>query len=229
MPVARQALADDPALQPFERGEERRGPVPHLVMGLGAATALLERQPGLGAIQGLNLTFLIDAQNHGLVRRIEIDTHNVGELLDKALVAGKLEGASQVGLESVQLPDALHALEAHAFGFGHRAATPVGSTLGLGVEGRAHHRGHLAPAQGRFATPTGGDLGQGLRPALEKAFLPKPDRRLTDFQGLANGFAAFASVCQQDDPASPHDALAGFAGFHQTLEWLNLRWSGCNG
>ena len=158
-----------------------------------------------------------------------MDTHNVCELLDKALVAGKLKGAGQMRLEPVQLPDALNALKAQALGPGHRTATPVGSSLGLGVDGRAHHRGDLAPAQGGFAAPTGGDPGQSLRPPREKAPFPKPDRRLTHFQSLANGFAAFTSACQQDNPASKHDALSRVAGFHQTLKLLNLRWSGCDG
>ena len=131
-----------------------------------------------------------------------------------------------MGRESVQRSDALHALKAHALGFGHRAAIPVGANLGLGVESRAHHRGQLAPPQGGFAALTRGDPCQSLGHIIKRALIPKPDYRLTHCQRLPNGSAAVTSVCQSDNPASQHDALSSVAGSHETFEILNLRWSG---
>jgi hypothetical protein len=44
----------------------------------------------------LDLTFLVDAQDQGLVRRIQIEPDHVGELLQEVLVAAELERLSGV-------------------------------------------------------------------------------------------------------------------------------------
>jgi hypothetical protein len=43
--------------------------------------ALLHRQAGLSAIERLDLALLVDAEHHGLVRRIEIEPDDVDDLL----------------------------------------------------------------------------------------------------------------------------------------------------
>jgi len=90
------------------------------------------------------------------------------------------------------------------------------------MNGRTHHGGDFAPAQGWFAAPAKGDLAQRRRPACQKARLPKPDGRLTYFQLLANGFAALAFVGQQDDPRPFHDALRSISRFHPAFELLHF-------
>ena len=194
----------------------------HIVVGVGAAAALLKRQPRLRAIQCLNLALLVHAQNHRLVRRMEIHAHDVGELLDKVLVAGKLKGASPVWLQPVQLPNALHGFETQFLGLGHRATAPMSLALGLGMNSRPHHCGHLAPAQGGFAPPAGGDLAQSRRPAREEAFFPAPDGRLTYFQTFADGLAALALAGQQNNPAPQHHTLRSIGCLHPAFELLNI-------
>ena len=85
--MARITLADDFAFQNFQGGKERGRAMAHVVMGEGAATALLERQARLGSVQGLNLTFLIHAQDEGFIRRVQIETHHIGQFLQKFRVA----------------------------------------------------------------------------------------------------------------------------------------------
>jgi hypothetical protein len=60
MPVARNALADDPALQHVKRGEQSRCAVTLVIMGHRPTAALLHRQPRLGAVECLDLRFFID-------------------------------------------------------------------------------------------------------------------------------------------------------------------------
>src|SRR5208282_5148347 len=72
MAMARITLADHFALQNFQGGKERGGAMAHVVMGEGAATALLERQTRLGPVQGLNLTFLIHTEHEGFIRRVQM-------------------------------------------------------------------------------------------------------------------------------------------------------------
>ena len=67
MPMPRKALADDFALQDFQRGEECRCPMSYIIMSERAGTPFLERQTRLRAVQGLNLDLLIDTQNQAPV------------------------------------------------------------------------------------------------------------------------------------------------------------------
>jgi len=45
-----------------------------VVVRHGAGSALFHRQPRLGAVERLDLTFLVDAEHHGFVRRVEVET-----------------------------------------------------------------------------------------------------------------------------------------------------------
>ena len=63
MPVALHAAADDLALEHVERGEQGRRAVALVVVGHGAAAALLQRQAGLGAVERLDLALLVDRQH----------------------------------------------------------------------------------------------------------------------------------------------------------------------
>src|SRR5437588_7647202 len=88
-----------------EGGKQRRCPVAFVVMGHGPGPSFLHRQAGLGAIECLNLALLVDREHQGLVRRIEIETNDVFDLLDETFVIGQLEGLDQMRLEAVRVPN----------------------------------------------------------------------------------------------------------------------------
>lgn len=69
MPVALVKVADDFALQQIERGEQGGGSIPFVVVRQGTATAFLQRQAGLSAIQSLNLALFVDTKHDRLFRR----------------------------------------------------------------------------------------------------------------------------------------------------------------
>ena len=70
MPVAGHVLADDTALQYVEGDEQRRRAVRLVVMGHRPAAAPLHLQLRLGAVERLDLRFLIDRQHqHVLTSR----------------------------------------------------------------------------------------------------------------------------------------------------------------
>src|SRR5512134_2832104 len=58
--MPRQAIPDDGAIEQAQRREQGRGAVPFIVVRHGPTAALLQRKPWLGAIEGLNLAFLVD-------------------------------------------------------------------------------------------------------------------------------------------------------------------------
>src|ERR1022692_4032468 len=101
------ALANDFALQNFQSGEQGGRAMPDIVMGISAAAPLLERQTRLRPVQRLDLALFIQAENQALFRWIEIETHHVGQFLQKAHIAGEFESAAQMGFEIVFLPEAV--------------------------------------------------------------------------------------------------------------------------
>src|SRR6266446_2062701 len=76
-PVARHAFADDGSGLYVEGGKERGRPVPLIVMGVPFDLPGSHREQRLGAIQRLDLRFLIDAEHQRVVWRVEIEADNV--------------------------------------------------------------------------------------------------------------------------------------------------------
>src|SRR4030095_12811929 len=62
--VALHAAADDGAVKYAEGGKQGGGAVPLVVMRHGLAAPGLDRQPGRGAVERLDLAFFIDRQHH---------------------------------------------------------------------------------------------------------------------------------------------------------------------
>ena len=91
MAVALVTLSHHLALQQFQSREQSRCTVAFVVMRHRAATPLFQRQAGLGAVQRLNLGLFIYAQDDRLLRRIQIESHHIGQFLQEARIAGELE------------------------------------------------------------------------------------------------------------------------------------------
>ena len=87
MPVALVKIADDFSLKQIERGEQSSRSVPLVIVRHGSAAAFLQGQAGLGAVQSLNLALFVDAENNGLVGRVEVETNNVSQLFEKLRIA----------------------------------------------------------------------------------------------------------------------------------------------
>jgi hypothetical protein len=50
----------------------------------------------------LDLAFLVDAQDQGFIRRIEIQTDDIADFFDEERVGGEFERAPSVGLDAEQ-------------------------------------------------------------------------------------------------------------------------------
>ncbi len=92
--MPRHTIADHAAVQQAQGGIQRRGAVAFVIVSQGATTPLLQRQPRLSSIQGLNLRFLVDAQHQRLIGRIQVQAHNVTQFLDKPFVSAELKSSS---------------------------------------------------------------------------------------------------------------------------------------
>ena len=79
MAVALHAAPDHRAVEHAERGEQGSGAVALVIVCHGLAAPGLDRQSGLGAVEGLDLALFVDRQHHRMGRRIDIEPDDVGE------------------------------------------------------------------------------------------------------------------------------------------------------
>ena len=100
MGVLLHAAAEDSAVQHVEGGEQGGRAVALVVVGHGLAAPRLDGQPGLGAVEGLDLALFVKREDHGMGWRIDIEADNVGELVGKARIARTLEGRMRCGCRS---------------------------------------------------------------------------------------------------------------------------------
>jgi len=113
---------------PFHHIQGRKqggGAMSLIVMGHRFPAPLLERESRLGAIQSLDLTLLIDAEDERMFGGIQIQSHHVIEFLEELGILAELEGSHQVGFEPMGFPDTLHQGGVGAEVLGQRTQGPV--------------------------------------------------------------------------------------------------------
>ncbi len=81
VPVTGITGADQGAVEGVEGRAQAGGSIALVVMGHGPAPAFLHRQFRLGPVQGLNLRRFINAQDQRLVRGVQVDADDIGQLL----------------------------------------------------------------------------------------------------------------------------------------------------
>lgn len=87
----------------------------NVIMGHAFDIPQTHRQHWLSAIQGLNLAFLVDAQDEGVVWRVEIQADNVANFFDEERIGGEFEAARPMRLYREGLKQPVHG------GFGNAA------------------------------------------------------------------------------------------------------------
>ena len=153
-----------------------------IVVGHCPALAWLDGQAGLGAVEGLDLRFLVDREHHRLRGRMHVEADNILDLLGEGGVLGALEGAQPVGLQVVRLPDALHGGKRQVGGLGHGPAGPVRHLARRFGAGQRHDLGHPRQGHRRLARLAASVAQQPLDPAFGVMPLPAPYRWTADFR-----------------------------------------------
>ncbi|TKS58407.1 MAG: hypothetical protein EWM73_03544 [Nitrospira sp.] len=206
VPMPRHAVANDRAIEHAQGREQRGGAVALVVVRHGSAAALLQGEARLGAVEGLDLAFLVDTQDQGFVRGIEVQADDIVELLDKMLVAAQLEGLDQMRLEVVPFPDAADGGLAQPVRLGHAAGTPMGRRGRRGVEGRLDHRAHRPLRDARDTSRARGVLFQSRTAKSQKPLSPQLHRRAGDTQLVGDVLTQAALGGQLDNPCAVHQS-----------------------
>src|SRR6202453_4047246 len=160
--VATVTLANDFASGHSQGCEERCRAMAFIIVGVSLSLSRPQRQQGLSAIQSLDLRFFIDAQDDGLIGRIQIQANPIANLFDKERIGGQLECIRAVWLEAKSAPDTPNGLAREPCGIGHATRAPVGGGLRLALQGL---RDDLF------------DAGIGDRPGGSRAWLARNARR----------------------------------------------------
>jgi hypothetical protein len=87
------------------------------------------RQHGLGPVQGLDLRLLVHAEDQCSFRRVQVEAHDVADLVDEERVRGQLERLGPVRGECECPPDPGDRRLRHAGGGSHRSGRPMGGVL----------------------------------------------------------------------------------------------------
>jgi len=174
VPVALHALADDRAVENVERREQGGRAV---IVRHRAGAPTLHRQAGLGAVQGLDLAFLINREHDRVGRRVDVKPDHIAQFGGEVRVAAALEGPQPVRRQAMGAPDLLHRADRQAHGTGHRSTGPV-RRLARGIAERALNlpRDDLI-GYWRLAGFAGLVAQQPVDPRLHEPALPAPDAR----------------------------------------------------
>lgn len=160
VPMARPAGGDDRAFGNIQGGKERGGAMALVVVRHRAAATGLEGQAGLGAIQRLDLAVLIHAQDHGMLRRVQIQAHHVLQFVLEVRIPAELKGPDSVGLQAMGGPDSLHERGVCAQVPGQGAGRPVGGSGRCRVGRRFQNAGDERLARLGGTPPAGRILGK---------------------------------------------------------------------
>lgn len=158
-----------------EGGEQRRRAMPLVVMGHRGPAPLLQGQPGLSAIQGLDLALLVGAKDQGFVRRIEVEPHHIRQLFDELGIAADLEGAGLMRFEPMRVPDPMDGFRADADHGGQRTGRPVRGHRWRGRRGKGHDPLYSPRWDARRATAARSVLLDPGQPPLGEPAAPAPD------------------------------------------------------
>ena len=87
MPVAFVKITDDFSLKQIQCGEQSSSSVSFVIVRHGAAATFLQRQPGLRAVQCLNLALFIHTKDDGFVGRVQVEPDNIRKLFQELRIA----------------------------------------------------------------------------------------------------------------------------------------------
>lgn len=222
VPVAGHVPADDGAVEDVERREQRRRPVPLVVVGHRAQPALLHRQARLGAVERLDLRFLVDAEHHGMRRRIDIEPDDVVQLLGEGRIVGKLEAPPPVRREAMRLPDVLDRRDREPHRPGHGLPRPVRRLVRRRRERQPHDLGDPVVRNRRLAGRAGLVAQEPVHARLHEPLLPAPDASLRLARRRHDRVRAQAVGGKKHDPRAPDMLLRRVAIGDDGLQTLAI-------
>lgn len=198
VPMALLALTDDLAASDVQGGEQCGGAMSDVIMGDTFDIAQPHGQYGLGTVQCLYLGFLIDAQDHGVVRWVEVEPDDVAHFFDEEGIVGDLEVALAMRLDTEEIEPTLDGAFGHARLLGHGAYAPMRGIGRFRLERPIDDLGHLLILI-RSRTATSQLVMQALDAEFDVPFAPFADGILVQPHALGDGGVGFTIGTGQYD------------------------------
>lgn len=172
------AVTDHRAGGQIQRRKQGGGAMTNIVMGHALDIAEAHRQQRLGALQGLDLALFVHAQDHGFVRRVQVQTDNIPHLFNEKGIVRQRKVALPVRLQTESAPDAVDGVFRESALGRQQTATSMRTALRSGSQRPANQRRHALVAD--RARPSGAQLVVQAPQALaEKASPPVAKLTLT--------------------------------------------------
>ena len=195
-------LRDDLTGLRVERGEQRGRAVPIVVMCAALHLAGPHRQERLRAVQRLDLGFFVDAEYRRVLRRIQIQPHDVTHLFHEQRVGRQLERLAPMRLQAERTPDPIDGHATQVQRLGHVPGAPVRGPARRGFERSNNHL--LDLVIGNRPRRTGPRfVVQAVESLSHEAPAPLPDRARTHVETPSHHLAVEAFAARQDDARTP--------------------------
>lgn len=198
--------ADDRAIADVQRGEQGGRSEPLVIVRHGPGATLVERQARLGAVERPDLDLLIDGQNDGVRRRIDIGPDYVAQFGYEVRVIGKLELPAPMRFEAMGAPDALLRTYRNARGSGHHRSGPVGRLAKWLMKRQGDDLFGDICAERRNARAARLGAQKAAVSFLRELFLPAPDADL-GFVRAPHALVRADPVGAQQNDLGPPDML----------------------
>lgn len=137
--VAACAASDDATGLHVKRREQVGGAGPAIVVRAPLGLAGPQRQHGGGAGRGLDLRFLVDAQDDGAMRRSQVAPDHIADLVDEGAIGGQLEGLGPVQLQAEGTQEARDHGLARTRPPSHSPCRPMGRMRRLALQCECGH------------------------------------------------------------------------------------------
>lgn len=186
MSVTGHAIADHSAVEHAQGRKQSGGAIALVIVSHGPATALLDRQPRLCAVESLNLALLVHAKDQGFDGWVQVKADDIGEFLHKVLVAAELECFYQMGFQIMLIPDPLDGHTTQALGLSHGAYAPVSGVSRLGMKGSFNNGVNLSLRDFRESARTRGIFFQTGQAKRQKTLSPELNSGPRSFKALSD-------------------------------------------
>jgi len=161
----------------------------------------------LGAVQRLDLALFIDTENNCLLRRVQVQTDDIGHLLQKLWIARQFECLRAMWLQLVSAPDIIDRRFADPLTLCHGPATPVRHPCRFGLQGRIHNGRDLVDFINRLPSPTRSNIPQTVKAFGGETLPPQIHRVPAHRKLLGNRDVGLPRRGRHNDPAAQSHLL----------------------
>lgn len=221
-PVAPGQPAHDLAGENVKGGVQARGAMALVVVRAPLDLAGLEGQQGLRTVERLDLGLLVPAQDHRVVRRVEVEADDIDHLVGELRVLADLEGLEAMRFEVRRLPDLPDLPRRHPGGLGHEANTPVRGLMGDTLDREAKNLFDLS--LGEFpGLPGARQVSQPVQAVGLESPPPLVDGANRSAGDLGNRIHGLPLGAQQHDPRPKGQSLGRLGRTQESFEGLPFR------